>query len=815
MNRSEALLARLTLEEKVSMCAGSDRWCSTGVPRLGIPRFKMSDGPNGARGSLQGGSRSAACFPAGVALAATWNAPLLEAIGGALAEEAQSKGAHVLLAPTINLQRTPIGGRNFECYSEDPHLTAGIATAFVRGLQRGGVGACLKHFVANDTEVERRAISSNVAERPLRELYLRPFELAIRDADPWCVMSAYNRVNGVYAASSRELLTDILKDEWGFSGVVVSDWGGCMDTTADARAGLDLEMPGPARRMGEKLLAAVREGAVAEAQIDDKVRRILRLLERAGLLDAAPDVEERADDRPAHRALAGRAAAESMVLLQNRGLLPLDAGSLRRVAVLGPNAEPGQIMGGGSAFVVAHYHVSPLAGLRERLGAGVEVAHEPACSIPFQVALFESAQVRSAGGEPGFDVEYWEGESLAGTPVARAVATQSQIFFGRTPPDGITGPVFAARYTARFTPVASGVHELGIRATGRSRLFLDGREVVDNWTEPTWTHDIFGAGISTERRASVALEAGRSYELRVEWIRKPEPTLAILRFGVLAPDPGDMLDRAVAAAAAADVAIVVAGTNGDWESEGRDRPSLDLPGRQRELIERVAAVQPRTLVVLNSGSPVTLDWSDRVPAVLCAWFPGQELGNALADVVFGDVNPSGRLPITFPRRLQDTPAFTAYPGERGEMEYAEGLFVGYRWYDRRALEPAFAFGHGLSYTEFRYGPLRASPTHSAGDSLVVTCDVTNVGARAGQEVVQLYVGDVQSTLARPDRELRAFTKLELAPGETRTARFVLDDRAFEHWDPAAHAWRLEPGEFELCAGASSRDLRARTRVVVK
>ena len=815
MERIEALLAQLTLEEKVSMCAGSDRWCSTGVPRLGIPRFKMSDGPNGARGNLMGGSRSAACFPAGVALAATWNTALIESVGGALAEEAQSKGAHVLLAPTINLQRTPIGGRNFECYSEDPHLTAAIATAFVRGLQRAGVGACLKHFVANDTEVDRRVISSRVAERPLRELYLRPFELTLRDADPWCVMSAYNRVNGVYAASSRELLTDILKQEWGFQGVVVSDWGGCMDTVADARAGLDLEMPGPARRMGEKLLAALRAGAVDERQIDDKVRRILRLLERAGLLDAAPEVEERAEDRPAHRALARRAAAESMVLLRNQGLLPLDARELRRVAVLGPNAEVGQIMGGGSAFVVAHYQVNPLAALRERLGPGVEIVHERGCSIPFQVATLEAAQVRSAAGEPGFDVEYWEGESFAGEPAARALATQSQAFFGRNPPSGVRGPVFAARYSARFTAQTSGPHGFGIRATGRSRLFLDGRELLDNWTDPTWTHDIFGGGISTELRASLELEAGRAYELRVEWVRAPEPTLAILRFGVLAPDPPDLLDRAVAAAEAADTAILIVGTNGDWETEGRDRASLELPGRQRELIERVARVQPRTLVVLNTGSPVALDWIERVPAALCAWFPGQELGNALVDVIFGAVNPAGRLPLTFPRRLEDTPAFTSYPGERGEMEYAEGLFVGYRWYERRSLEPAFPFGHGLSYTEFRYGPLRAAPTHRAGDTLLVTCDVTNVGACAGQEVVQLYVRDPQSSLARPERELRAFAKLDLGPGETGTARFLLDDRAFEHWDPAAHAWRVEAGEFELYVGASSRDLRGRATLAVK
>jgi len=815
MSRIDALLAQLTLEEKVALCAGSDAWYTSPVPRLGIPRLKVTDGPNGARGDFFAARRPAACFPCGSALAATWNPELIERVGAALGEEALSKGAQVLLAPTVNLHRTPLAGRNFECYSEDPYLTGRIACAYIAGVQSVGVGACIKHFVCNDAEFERRTISSEVTERPLRELYLRPFEMAVREVDPWAVMSSYNRINGVYASSHRELLRGVLKDEWGFAGCVISDWGAALETVANANGGTDLEMPGPTTTRGAALVAAVREGSVEEKLVDDAARRVLRLLERAGRLDtdreSEAEPEEQAVDRPEHRALARRAAAESLVLLKNDGgVLPLDARGLRRLAVIGPNAEAGQIMGGGSAFVVPHYQVHPLAAIRERVGPDVEVLHEPGCRIDkFAPELPRDALLPAPGAsEPGLTLEYWDNLELAGAPRYTRIVHHTHGSFQR-PVDGVDLARFSARYTTWFTPAESGVHEFGLASSGRSRLYIDGELAIDNWTSQRIIGGIFGEPAAAERRAGVELTAGRACAIRIDYQLAAARAFGWLRFGALPPGEDERLERAVRAAAAADAAIVVVGTNGEWETEGRDREGLALPGRQAELIERVCAANPRTAVVINAGSPMALDWIERAPAVLQAWFGGQELGNAVADVVFGAHNPSGRLPTTFPVRIEDTPSFTSDPGENGRVCYGEGLFIGYRWYDARDIAPRFPFGHGLSYTEFHYGPLRVEPQPRRGEPIRVSLEVTNSGARAGQEVVQLYVRPPHGRLARPVQQLEAFAKLALEPGETREVELVLDDRALAHWDPAHPGWVVAGGEYQLAAGASSRDLRSR------
>jgi beta-glucosidase len=811
MSRIDALLAELTLEEKVALCAGSDAWHTTPVPRLGIPRLKVTDGPNGARGDFFAGRKAAACFPCGSALAATFDLELVEQVGAALGEEALSKGAQVLLAPTVNLHRTPLAGRNFECYSEDPYLTGRIASAYIAGVQSVGVGACIKHFVCNDAEFERRTISSEVAERPLRELYLRPFEMAVRDVDPWAVMSSYNRINGVYASSQRALLRGVLKDEWGFAGCVISDWGAALETVANANGGTDLEMPGPTQTRGAALVAAVREGAVEEKRIDDAARRVLRMLERAGRFEDPSEAEEQVLDRPEHRALARRASAESMVLLKNEGgVLPLDARALRRIAVIGPNAELGQIMGGGSAFVVPHYQVHPLAAIRERVGPEVEVLHEPGCRIEkFAPELPRDALVPEPGAaEQGLLLEYWDNLEHAGERRYARIVHHTHGSFQR-PVEGVDLARFSARYTAWFTPPESGTWEFGLASSGRSRLYVDGALAIDNWIQQRIVGGIFGEPAAGEVRASVPLRAGTPVAIRIDYQLASVRSWGWLRFGALPPGQDEALERAVQAAAAADAAVVVVGTNGEWETEGRDREGLALPGRQAELIERVCAVNPRTAVVINAGSPVGLDWIERAPAVLQAWFGGQEFGNALADVLFGAHNPSGRLPTTFPVRIEDAPSFTSDPGENGRVQYGEGLFIGYRWYDARAIAPRFPFGHGLSYTEFRYGPLHVDPRPRRGEPIRVSLEVTNGGARAGQEVVQLYVRPPRGRLARPPQQLEAFAKLWLQPGETRLVELVLDERSLAYWDPAQPGWVVAPGAYELWAGASSRDLRSR------
>jgi beta-glucosidase len=812
--RIEDLLSRMTLEEKVAMTAGSGPWHSTGVERLGIPPLKFTDGPNGARGEGRRNATSAS-FPVGVALAATWDPDLVRAVGSAVAEEAKSKGAQVLLGPTINIQRTPLGGRNFECYSEDPYLSGRMAVAFVEGVQGQGVGACPKHFVCNDSEFERFTISSEVGERALREIYLVPFEMAVTQADPWTIMAAYNRVNGSYSCSNRRLLSEVLREEWGFRGFVVSDWGALKDGTVEAaNAGLDLEMPGPGWHLGSRLLDAVRSGAVDETTVDEIVRRLLRITIRSGRLDDPAEQPERSDDRPGHRALARRVATQAMVLLKNDGgLLPLDWSRLDTLAVIGPNAEVGHIMGGGSSSVTPHYVVHPLEALRKRCAGHVKIVHERGCLINKFMPEIDPVCFAADADEEGrgVTVEYFDSLDCTGERAyARKVRRIGARFFGAVP--GVADSErFSCRWTATFVPETTGLHTFGLTATGLARLFVDGVTVIDAWTARQPRDWLPGRG-SAEVTAPIEMEAGRAYELRVEYSRSGVPLIAGLRFGMLPPVPEDLMERAVAAAASADAVVLIVGTTNEWETEGNDRPDMALPAQQGELIEKVTAANPKTVVVINAGSPIAMGWLDRVPAVLQAWFPGQEFGNALADLLFGDANPSGKLPTTFPKRLEDTPAFFNYPGESGQMLYGEGIFVGYRGYDARDVEPLFPFGHGLSYTTFEYGDVHVSIEEP--DTVVVEVDITNKGRRAGKEIVQCYVRDLEASLARPPKELKGFAKVSLEPGETSTARIVLDRRAFSFYDPGRASWILEPGEFELLIGSSSRDIRAAVTVTL-
>lgn len=809
-DRIDELLGRMSIEEKVSMLAGSDIWHGTGVPRLGIPPIKMTDGPCGARGGRNEAGSTAACFPCGTALAATWNPELVERVGVALAEEARSKRAQVLLAPTVNIHRSPLAGRNFECYSEDPHLTARIAVGYIRGVQSRNVGACIKHFVCNDSEFERNTISSQVGERALREIYLAPFEVAVKEAKPWSVMAAYNRVNGTYASEHPRLLEDILRREWGFEGFVVSDWYGTRSTAEAVEAGLDLEMPGPPRHRGEKLLDAVKAGAVSEGSLDSAVRRLLDVTLRSGLLEHPEEAAEESIDRPEHRRLAREAAAEAIVLLKNESdVLPLDRKEIRTLAVIGPSADAAHVQGGGSAGVPPHYSVTPLEGIRSSCGAEIAVRYERGCTNHKVLPPVDARLVPS-----GFEVEYFDNPDLSGDPALTKHSSRIDLIWeGRIEPK-VDPEIHSVRFTGTFAPMENGAYTLALTSAGCSRLFIDGIELIDNWTQQTRGDSYFGAG-TAEVKAQLEMREGEEREIRIEYCRS-NPFIAGIRVGALLPVPDDLIDRAAAVAEEADAAVVVVGLDDEWEGEGRDRVDMELPGRQAELIERVAAANRNTVVVLNAGSAVAMDWVDRVPAVLEVWYPGQELGNALADVLFGDVNPSGKLPTTFPKRIQDNPAYLNYPGENGEVLYGEGIFVGYRYYDRKQIEPRFAFGHGLSYTRFSYGELRLDRDRMGmDDELEVAVEITNSGERAGSEVVQLYLSDLECSLARPDQELRAFEKLALEAWETKTVRFTLARAALSFYDPAREGWVAEAGRFEVRVGSSSRDIRARARFVLE
>jgi beta-glucosidase len=812
----DALLAQLTMEEKAALTAGADSWQTVAIERLGIGALKVTDGPNGARGDGVSGA-TATCFPVGVAMGATWDVDLVGRVGAALAEEARSKGARVLLGPTVNIQRTPLAGRNFECYAEDPYLTGRLASAFINGLQRGGVGASLKHFVANDSEYQRMTISSEVDERTLREIYLRPFEIAVATADPWTIMSSYNRINGIHASEHRWLLTTVLREEWGWPGMVVSDWHAVHETHDTAVSGLDLEMPGPAAHLGPHLAKAVTAGEVDEAELDASVRRILRLLDRTERLfdpegRPPPRAPEQSDDRPEHRTLAREVSAAAMVLLRNEGsILPLAPAAGTTIAVIGPNAEVVQFQGGGSAQVRPHYVVHPLAALRDRLEpAGVTVVHEPGC-LAFRFTPVTTAGTWSSddhGGDPSRPVllQYFASVDLTGEPVnTRWVKNIGGAFFGRNI-DGLDPMRFSCRYQATFTPTTSGFHRFGVSGVGLTRVVVDGTEVCDNWTAPVIGRSMFGWG-TEEVVGDADLEAGRRYQVTVEYAHdaSEQAEATAVRLGILEPT-GDLLGPALAAARAADVAVVIVGATPDCESEGFDRTDMALVGGQDELVREVAAANPNTVVVMNTGSPFSMPWIDDVAAVLQVWFGGQEMGNALADVLLGDREPGGRLPHTMPRRLEDVPGWLTYPGEGGKVRYGEGVFVGYRGYDELARDPLFPFGHGLGYTTFAYDDVAVG---TGDDGLAaVSVTVTNTGDRSGSSVVQVYVDERAPAVRRPPRELAGFARVELEPGASERVTVALDDRAFAHVDPRTGAWTSATGEYAISVGTSSRDLRS-------
>jgi len=794
MSRIEHLLSQMTLDEKISMLAGADLWHSVPVPRLGIPQFKVTDGPNGARGAWGSMGPQSVCTPLGIALGATWNPELVYKVGEVLADELKAKGAHILLAPTVNIHRTPIAGRNFECYSEDPFLSGMIAAAYINGIQSRGVGACIKHFVANDQEYERFSMSSEVDERTLREIYLEPFRLAIRAANPWAVMSAYNRINGVYACENDHTLKDILKGEWGYEGIVMSDWFGTYDENVPA-GGLDLEMPGPARWMASELVKkALDNGSLTQSGLDDKVRRLLGVLEKAGMFENPTLPPEKGENLPEHRAVMLAAAREAIVLLKNDSLLPFQG--VKKVAVIGPYARSAQILGGGSSSVTPHYTVSPFDGINAK---DVLVEGAPGCFIHKTLPAPAPETLSTPEGGRGLRLSLFAGHEFAGAPLYEETTARVQHgWFENTVP-AVPQDDFSMRLEGLFTPQESGRHVLALNAVGWCRLYLDGKLVIDHWAD---------ADMGQQKTAELELTGGQAYAVKIEYYWKGNPRWRSLSFGHQPPHAPDLLAEAVEKAKNADVAVVVVGLNGEWESEGFDRADMKLPGQQDELVRRVAAANPNTVVVVNAGSAVEMPWADEVPAILQLWYNGQEQGNALADVLFGDANPSGKLPTTFPVRLQDNPAYVNYPGENGKVRYGEGVFVGYRYYDKKELAPLFPFGHGLSYTSFAYSKLQLSADKiTAADKLTVSLDLTNTGAVAGKEVVQVYVRDVKSVVARPEKELKAFSKVALAAGETKTVTFTLDQEAFWYFDTAKNSFTVEPGDFEILVGSSSRDIR--------
>ncbi|THV31389.1 glycoside hydrolase family 3 protein [Glycomyces paridis] len=796
----EAALARLDLETKAALLGGRDMWRTVAAPEAGLRSMTVSDGPIGVRGRFWTAADPSLALPSPTAQAASWDPELVRRIGHLLAAESRRKEVDVLLAPTINLHRSPLGGRHFEGFSEDPYLTGRIAQAYVAGVQEHGVGTTMKHYVANDAETDRFTVDNIVDERTFRELYLRPFEMVTEAVRPWGVMTAYNAVNGTTMSANVELMA-VLREEFGFDGFNVSDWGAARHTVGDVEAGLDLAMPGPFTVYGEHLVAAVREGRAKESDVDAAVRRLLLLAARVGALDGVAPAAEPPVESPDAAATLREIARRSFVLLQNDApagadapALPLDAGALASLALIGPAAAEARILGGGSATVFPERVVSPLDGLRAALGDRVVYAQG--------VDLYE--QILAA--KHGFDLAVRPVLRDGAEGPAQALASGDVKWMGYVPGDVDPEDFDHAVVEGTFTVRTGGEHVFGTRGTGHHRLLVDGEVVFDGDQEVIGEDPFeafFGPGVE---RARLPLEAGRTIAVRLEYTPVsafPAGFPPSILFGLMhtepRPDEDRLIAEAVAAAREAEVAVVVVSTTALTESEGFDRPDLRLPGRQDELVAAVAAVNPNTVVVVNTGSPVEMPWAGDVAAVLLTWFPGQEGGAALAEVILG-AEPGGRLTTTWPKTLADAPVTRVVPNEDGELHYDEGIFIGYRAWERRGgPAPAHWFGHGLSYTDWTYEEI-------AVDGRLVRVRVRNTGSRTGREVVQVYLSPQEGVEVPGGIEahrLAGFAAVEAAPGEAVEVTVELEERSFQVWDGG---WRTVPGTWTASAGRSVADL---------
>ena len=787
--RVDSILSRMTLEEKITYIGGINNFFIRPVPRVGIPELKMSDGPLGVHDY---GPTTA--YAAGIALAASWDTDLARRVGAMMGDDARARGVHFILAPGMNIYRAPMCGRNFEYLGEDPFLASRMAVSLIQGIQSRRVIATAKHFMGNNQEYDRHNVSSNIDERTMREIYLPAFEAAVKEAKVGAIMDSYNLVNGIHMTQNDYLNNQILKKEWGFRGILMSDWDATYDGIAAANAGLDLEMPTGRFMNPQTLVAAVNEGKVSVATIDDKVRRILRTAIEFGFFDSPQqDASIPAYSQPG-RELVRQEARESMVLLKNSGnLLPLDKARVKTIAVLGPDSYPAVPGGGGSSQTMPFNAVSFMEGISNYLGTNARVLY--AVDNPPLAEVYQRRQfVTAPGGEPGLKAEYFNNQDLEGSPAL--LRTDRLVAFdwgeGSYSADG---PVdhFSARWTGYFIPKTSDDYRFYTSSDDGVRLFIDDEQVINDWQRHAETLNSY----------TRHLEGGHAYKIRLEYFEAVGS--ASVSLGVASAR--EFIGRETKAIAAqADVAIVCVGFDPSSEGEGSDR-TFGLPTGQDDLIRQISSVNQNTIVVITSGGSVDMrQWIDRIPGVIEAWYPGQEGGTALAEILFGEHSPSGKLPASFERQWEDNATFHSYypkPGEK-QVEYSEGVFLGYRHFDRAGVKPLFPFGYGLSYTTFAYHNLKVSPdTGNLNEPVIVSFDVENTGHNGGAEVAQLYVSDNHARVPRPVKELKGFARTELKPGESKRVSVALDRRAFSYYDVRKKGWSADPGSFGILVGSSS------------
>lgn len=796
--RVDALLKQLSLEEKIDLIGGVNDFYIREIKHIGLPELKMADGPFGVR------NYGPSTTFGGMGLAATWDLELVARMGSVIGQDARARGVHFMLGPGVNISRSPLCGRNFEYFGEDPFLAARTAVAYIEGMQSQGVSATIKHFMGNNQEFLRHDGDSVIDERTMREIYLATFEAAVKEGHVGAIMDSYNLINGQHATQNGFLNNEVAKKEWGFDGIIMSDWDATYDGVAAANGGLDLKMPAGKFMNRATLLPAVRAGKVSESTIDDKVRRILRTAIRFGWLD-----REQTDlSVPLYNVKGGEvtleAARSSMVLLKNDGdLLPLDKTRIKTITVIGPNAYPAPVVGGGSAGVRPFGAVSYMQGLGDYLGGGAMVYYERGVPSLGDMADGTAFSIDAAGKEPGIKIEVFNNTSLSGEPAVRR--TDQHINADHSLGDGINQNEVSARWSGYFTASEPGEYLIFVQGPGENggyKLSLDNKVVIDSW-------ELARAQVSQIR---LPLAAG-PHEIRFEYFVNWSWGGPSVRLGIVRSDEV-VTAAAKALASRSDVVVLAAGFSPDSESEGADR-TFQLPPAQDELINQIAAVNKNTIVVLTSGGAVDMNaWIGHVPALFESWYGGQAQGTALAQLLFGDYSPSGKLPVTFERRWEDNPAHDYYYPKAGDrrIEYKEGLSIGYRYFDRAAVKPQFPFGYGLSYTTFDYKSISVTPGVVSGDQLVtVSFDVTNTGHRSAAEVAEVYVAESNPIVPRPLKELKGFAKVQLSAGETRHISVTLDRRAFAYYNVKNHNWTVDAADFNVYVGGSS----ARTELTGK
>ncbi|PVH77695.1 glycoside hydrolase family 3 protein [Cadophora sp. DSE1049] len=808
----EDVLKELTSQEKIGLLSGVDFWHTQSIPRLHVPSIRMSDGPNGVRGTRFFNGQPAACLPCGTALAATWDTGLLLKAGELMGEETKVKGAHVLLGPTVNMQRSPLGGRGFESFSEDPVLAGNCAASVVNGVQKTGVVASIKHFVANDQEHERMAVNAIVTERALREIYLMPFQIAVKDSRPGSFMTSYNKVNGVHVSEDPRFVHGILRGEWGWEGLVLSDWYGTYSTVESIKAGLDLEMPGPSRWRGQLLNHALMSKKITQHTLDQRVREVLKVASLASKTGVPEHAPEGTRNTPETATLLRKIAGDSIVLMKNEGSV-LPFAREKTVAVIGPNAKIAAYCGGGSATLSPYYAVTPFEGVVNKTS---DIRYSVGCYAHKMLPVLGTQLKNSEGGMGVTFKAFTSPPTIKDRqPVDILHLVDTNMYLADYYHPELTEDLWWAEVEGSFTPEETCDFEFGLTVFGTGKLYLDDELLIDNETRQRSGGSFFNVG-TVEETGIKHVISGQTYKIKVVYASGVTSKIAdadgVVSFGgggiriggARVIDSEEEINEAVKLAKTVDQVVLFIGLNSDFEQEGHDRTHMDLPDLSDKLIFAVAAVNPRTVVVLQSGTPVSMPWASSVAGIVQAWYGGNETGNGIADVLFGDVNPSGKLPLSFPVNVEDNPAFLNYRSDKGRVLYGEDVFIGYRFYEAVKRKTRFPFGWGLSYTNFQLSDL---VVEFRDGMLDVTAQVKNVGSCDGAEVIQVYVSQQQTSVRRPAKELKGFQKVFVGVKGQVTVTVQIDRKyATSFWDEERDQWVEERGIYDVLVGQSSVDI---------